>query len=54
MDIYAHEPLIIEKRHDFYENRFTVALYNETSVFEGDRNVVVELTDIFKNILNAK
>lgn len=48
------EPLTIEKRHDFYDNRFTIAVYNTDDIFEGDKLVVNEMTDILENLLNIK
>lgn len=53
-NIIANKPIIIEKRQNFYKNRFTIAVYNASSVFEGDERVVKDLTNIFANILNAK
>lgn len=52
--MFVTEPLSIEKRHDFYENRFTIAVFNTDDNFEGDKLVVSEMTDILENLLNIK
>lgn len=53
-EFVANEPLIIEKRQDFYRNPFMVAVTSEEHELQSDKLLTSEFVDILKKILNAK
>lgn len=47
-------PLNIEKRHDFYDNEFNIAIHDNKNLYESDNSAILEFLDILKTLFNAK